>query len=151
MVEQRSEEPRCVGSIPTVWANTIVIFTMKITISELRQIIRSVVKENYGWPVEKEILPYGRATKIDVQNKHDPKNSQLIVPKGPNTKSKTMNESFQRITPRELTRWQNGDYSNITEDVEEETQDPCDACGALVNSSELSEVDGKFLCGDCNK
>lgn len=125
---------------------------LKMTITELRGMIRQLVKEErYGWPVEKEIIPVGDIKNVDTRtNPRDPKNATLSLPKGLNSRSKSIKESFQRISSRELNRWRSGDYT-IVEDLEEITQDPCESCGALVDSSELSEVRGRFLCLTCNK
>lgn len=120
---------------------------MKIRLSELRQIIRSVVKECYGWPVEREEPLYGVSAKMGAKNPSDPKNRNLKLPKGRNTRS-GMNESFQRISSRELAAWQSGNYEPINE--AEITQDPCDECGLMVNSDSLTEKDGMHVCEKCS-
>jgi hypothetical protein len=119
---------------------------MKIKISELRQIIRDVVNECYGWPVEKEESLYGVPNKMGAMNPADPKNKALKFPKGPNSRG-SMNESFQRITPRELAAWSMGNYEPINE--AEVTQDPCDECGMMVDSHTLTEKDGVHVCEKC--
>lgn len=60
---------------------------MKITESQLRQMIREVIAECYGWPVEKEEHLYGVKPELKKPNPADPKNSNLKFPKGLNTKS----------------------------------------------------------------
>lgn len=60
---------------------------MKITESQLRKIIREVIAECYGWPVEKEEHLYGVKPALDKANPKDPKNPNLVMPKGPNTRS----------------------------------------------------------------
>ena len=120
---------------------------MRIRLSELRQIIRSVVKECYGWPVEKEESLYGVPNKMGAKNPSDSKNKTLKLPKGPNTRS-GMNESFQRISSRELAEWQQGNYEPINE--AEKTQDPCDECGLMVNSDSLTEKDSSYVCEKCS-
>lgn len=54
--------------------------------SKIRQLIRKLVKECYGWPVDKEVPLYGVKGK-DTENSRDPKNADLKLPKGPNTRS----------------------------------------------------------------
>jgi RNA polymerase-binding transcription factor DksA len=120
---------------------------MKIRLSELRQIIRNVVKECYGWPVEKEEHLYGAPTKIDVQNPRDPKNSLVSMPKGPNSRS-GMNESFQKISQAELKAWKQGDYREINE--VDGSFDPCEGCGEMVPSNQLQQVEGKYMCQACS-
>jgi hypothetical protein len=119
---------------------------MKIKLSELRSIIRDVVRECYGWPVEKEHSLYGVPNKMGTKNASDPRNKNLKFPKGPNTRS-GMNESFQRITSQELAAWRQGNYDPITES--EQSQDPCDECGGMVYSETLTQKDGKYVCEKC--
>ena len=121
---------------------------MKLTESQLRRIIRGVVAECYGWPVEKEEHLYGKASKIDVQNPRDPKNSAVKLPKGPNSRT-NLGEAYQRPSQRELQAWSKGDYSELTEEV---NQDPCDDCDRMFPSTALTKVQGgKYVCGSCAK
>jgi formylmethanofuran dehydrogenase subunit E len=110
---------------------------MKIRLSELRQLIKTVVAECYGWPVETEIDLFGA-----LARKGDTK-----LPKGPNTRT-DIKESFQRVTSRELSAWKNGDYSEINESPDV-TEDPCDECGNMFPSDKLVEVEGKYMCQSC--
>lgn len=52
---------------------------MKVTISQVRKIIRETIAECYGWPVEKEEHLYGAKPSM--------KKDALKTPKGPNTRS----------------------------------------------------------------
>lgn len=119
---------------------------MKITLSELRNIIRDVVRECYGWPVEAEHSLYGTPNKMGTKNPTDPKNKNLKLPKGHNSRS-NMNESFQAISSRELSAWKDGNYDFVNE--AEETQDPCDKCGGLFPSTQLIRVESDYLCKGC--
>ena len=119
---------------------------MKIKLSELRNIIRDTIKECYGWPVEKEESLYNVPNKMGAKNATDPKNKALKLPKGPTSRA-SMNESFQRISSRELASWIKGDYEPINE--AEETKDPCDECGMMVSSASLTEKDGSYVCEKC--
>lgn len=69
---------------------------MKITESQLRQIIREAIVECYGWPVEKEEHLYGVKPDLKDVNPKDPKNPELSLPKGLNTKS-SINELRKMI------------------------------------------------------
>lgn len=60
---------------------------MKITEAELRQIICKTIVECYGWPVEKEEHLYGVKPALTASNPKDPKNPEIKMPKGPNTRS----------------------------------------------------------------
>ena len=115
--------------------------------SELRRIVRSIVKESYGWPVEREEHIFGARTKIDVQNPRDPKNTNIQMPKGPNSRDK-MAEGFVRPTQRELSAWKQGDYAydSLNEEAE---KDPCDGCGEMVPGDKLEQVEGKYMCQSC--
>ena len=119
---------------------------MKITILELRSVIRNVIRECYGWPVEKEQSLYGVPNKMGSTSPRDPKNKSLKLPKGPNSRG-GMNESFQRISSKELNAWSQGNYDQLTES--DETQDPCDKCGAMFASSQLMKVENEHLCNQC--
>lgn len=59
---------------------------MLITESQLRKVIRAMIIECYGWPVEKEIVLYGIEAKQE-ESPVDPKNVELKLPKGLNTRS----------------------------------------------------------------
>jgi len=52
----------------------------------LREVIRAMIIECYGWPVEKEIALYGIEVKQE-ESLADPKNVELKLPKGLNTRS----------------------------------------------------------------
>ena len=52
---------------------------------KIRQLIRKLVKECYGWPVEKEEPVYG-VKHPESKGGKDPKNSNLRLPKGLNSK-----------------------------------------------------------------
>lgn len=60
---------------------------MKITESQLRQIIREVIAECYGWPVEKEEHLYGVKTPMKDSPVRDSKNPELTLPKGPTSRT----------------------------------------------------------------
>jgi hypothetical protein len=125
---------------------------MKITESKLRRIIRTVIAECYGWPVEKVEHIFGQRSKIDVQNPRDPKNPAIKMPKGPNSAdvvALVVKEGFQRPTQRELAAWKEGDYGDLTEEV---VQDPCDGCDKMFPSTALTKTeDGRYVCGSCAK
>jgi hypothetical protein len=108
---------------------------MKITINELRKIVRSVVSECYGWPVESEAPLYGVKGTVGKPSKHDPKNSALRVPKGRNSR---MNESFTKISPREIAEWRKGNLGYIQEN-DEVTEGSCSECGGGMIEGECSE------------
>jgi hypothetical protein len=113
---------------------------MKITISELRQIIRQTIKECYGWPVEREMPLYNAPSNIGKPSQHDPKNSALRMPKGPNSRSSVMRESFNKITARELDQWKKGNWGFISESDEvSEGQESCSECGGNMIEGECSE------------
>ena len=120
---------------------------MKIKLSELRRIIRDTVKECYGWPVDKEEPLYGVSNKMSAKNPGGTKSKGLKLPKGPNTRS-NVNESFQKISTRELSAWQSGNYEPITE--ADEGTDPCDKCESMVPSSQLAKHEGQYLCKQCS-
>lgn len=54
---------------------------------EVRSLIRMLIRECYGWPVEKEEHLYGVKASMKSDNK-DPKNSSLKLPKGRNSRDK---------------------------------------------------------------
>lgn len=106
---------------------------MKITISELRQIIRDTIKECYGWPVAQEKPLYNVKGNIGAPSPHDPKNSALRYPRGKNSRS-TVNESFSRITSKELDQWRSGNWGYIQEANEDEDENnECSECGSMKN------------------
>jgi hypothetical protein len=111
---------------------------MKITISELRQIIRDTINECYGWPVESERSLYNAPKNIGKPSKHDPKNSALRSPKGPNSRSSVMKESFNKITARELEQWKQGNWGFISEGEDEK----CNECGATMVEDKCMECSG---------
>ena len=111
---------------------------MKITITELRKIIKGVVRECYGWPVESEAPLYGVKSTAGKPSQHDPKNSALRFPKGRNSR---MNESFTKISPREMAEWRKGNWGYIQESEEVE-EGSCSECGGGVVEGECSECGG---------
>jgi hypothetical protein len=124
---------------------------MRIKLSELREVIRSVVEESYGWPVASEMHLYGTPTKIDVQNPRDPKNSALKLPKGPNSRS-DMNEGFKRPTQKELAEWAKGNYDEVDEVSGD--ADPCEQCGEMTPSGSLTKTKNEagkesYVCQMC--
>lgn len=114
---------------------------MKITITELKKIIRDTIKECYGWPVESEKPLYNAPTNIGKPSKHDPKNSPMRMPKGPNSRG-VVKESFNKITARELAEWRNGNLGFIAEMDEAAT---CESCGASMEG--VQEGEGCSECG----
>jgi len=88
---------------------------MKIKLSELRKIIRSIVKENAS-------------------------SSKTLV-----------NETFQRITSKELAEWKKGNFDEIAEGDGE--SDPCERCNEMTPSKSLTKVKNddkeEFLCQSC--
>ena len=119
---------------------------MKLTESQLRSIIRDVISECYGWPVERTQDIYPGAKKSHVKHTSDPKNRNLKMPKGPNTRM-GLKESFQRITSKELAAWSAGNYDEINEDV---NYDPCEGCGEMFPATSMNvDESGKYLCGSC--
>lgn len=119
---------------------------MKLTESQLRNIIREVIAECYGWPVEHEREVYqGSKGRVKVHGK-DPRNPNLRLPKGPNSRT-GLKESFQRITPRELVAWREGNYEDIREEV---NYDPCDKCDQMFPALSLNkDGDDKYVCNTC--
>jgi hypothetical protein len=134
---------------------------MRVRLSELKKIIRSVVYECYGWPVEKEMPLYGVKSKSwGPENSVDPANKKLKLPKGDNTRSKkNLKESFNKITSRELAEWSAGNYGYINEDdqasddeenemseMDEMEEGSCSQCGGM---KEVDEVTGEASCSEC--
>ena len=137
---------------------------MRVRLSELKKIIRSVVRECYGWPVEKEMPLYGvKSNSWGAENPVDPANKKLKLPKGSNTKSKkNLKESFRRITSRELSEWSKGNYGYIQEsddppDLDENDdlmqamaealpEGSCSECGGM---KEVDNVTGEASCSEC--
>lgn len=130
---------------------------MKITISELRQVIRDVIKECYGWPVESEKSLYDAKSNMGSPSPHDPKNSALRFPRGSNTRNSLaksgtaakmvskavregvrggLNESFSKITAKELNQWQAGNWGYIHEESKADDPDveECSECGGMKDS-----------------
>jgi len=61
---------------------------MKIKLSTLRKVVRDTIAECYGWPVEKVEPLYGvQGEDLAAEAPRDPGNSNLKLPKGPNTRS----------------------------------------------------------------
>lgn len=144
---------------------------MRIRLSELKRIIRSVVNECYGWPVEKELPLYGVKSKSwGAENPVDPANKKLKLPKGSNTKSKkNLKEGFRRITSRELSEWSKGNYGYLQEndmdedgklgealpevdevdqmdEMDEMDEASCSECGGM---KEVDEITGEASCSEC--
>jgi len=99
---------------------------MKITLLELKRIIRETISECYGWPVESEKPLYNIRSNMGKPSKHDPKNS-------PMRRKGTLKESFSKITEREMAEWKKGNWGYISEtgkpdELDEEER--CDECGA---------------------
>lgn len=118
---------------------------MKITITELRQIVKSVVAECMGWPVESTKPLYGIGS--DAMGKpspYDGKNSPLRFPRGKNSRKK-MNESFSKITARELKEWQSGNWGFMHEDA---SSNECSQCGGMREMEGASPSEGMYEC-DC--
>jgi hypothetical protein len=122
--------------------------SMKITISELRQIIREVVVESFGWPVESTKPVYGiNSDNRGKPSQHDGKNSALRFPRGPNSKQKrSVNESFSKITARELKEWQSGNWGYLHEDSVNTTE--CSECGGVKTEPGGLMPEGMYEC-DC--
>lgn len=101
---------------------------MKITLLELRKIIRETISECYGWPVESEKPLYNVKSVIGKPSKHDPKNSPL-------RRGKSLKESFTRITEREMAEWRQGNWGYISETgkPEDEEVGECSECGASMS------------------
>ena len=55
---------------------------------EVRRLIRALIRECYGWPVEDEKHLYSSKTQ-KKSNPHDRQSDKLKLPKGLNTRSKT--------------------------------------------------------------
>jgi hypothetical protein len=108
---------------------------MKITLTELRRIIRNVVKECYGWPVESEKPLYNVRSRMGQPSEHDPKNSALRFPKGKNTRSR-VNESFSKISRRELEEWHKGNWGYIHES--DKVDEMCSQCGGMKTEEEAT-------------
>jgi len=115
---------------------------MKITITELKKIIRDTIKECYGWPVESEKPLYNAPTNIGKPSKHDPKHSPLRMPKGPNSRG-VVKESFNKITARELAEWRNGNLGFLHEDAMGQT---CESCGGTMEGM----AEGATTCEACS-
>jgi hypothetical protein len=141
---------------------------MRVRLSELKRIIRSVVYECYGWPVEKEIPLYGVKSKSwGPENPVDPANKKLKLPKGLSSKSKgvSLKESFNRITSRELQEWSRGNYGYLHEDGDPSSEDPLkemdldevshdpmdegDTCSECGGMKEYNEVTCESECSQC--
>lgn len=60
---------------------------MKITVNQLRHLVRGIIAECYGWPVADEKYLYGVKHTLKASNPKDPKNSEIRMPKGPNSLS----------------------------------------------------------------
>lgn len=58
-----------------------------VSVSELRRLIRDLIRECYGWPVADEKYLYG-VKPMQKSNPGDPKNPQIKMPKGLNTRSR---------------------------------------------------------------
>ena len=109
-------------------------------------IIREVIAECYGWPVEKEHDLYPGTKRVSTKNARDPRNKSLKLPKGPNSRT-NLKESFQRISSKELVAWREGNYGELSEDV---NYNPCDKCDKMFPSASLNkDADGKYVCGSC--
>ena len=109
---------------------------MKITITELRKIIRGVVSECMGWPVESTKPLYGVESSLGKPSPYDGKNSPLRFPKGKN--SRRMNESFSKITAKELSEWQSGNWGFVHEDAA--LYEMCEVCGGAINAKGNSVI-----------
>lgn len=66
---------------------------MKISEAQLRSMIRDIIQECYGWPVEKEEHLYDVKPELNVLDPKDPKNPEIKMPKGLNTRSSVNKES----------------------------------------------------------
>lgn len=66
---------------------TLTDIEMAGNIAEVRQLIRALVRECYGWPVEKEESLYG-VKHPKAPSRRDPKNSALKMPKGMSSRDK---------------------------------------------------------------
>ena len=126
---------------------------MRVRLSELKKIIRSVVYECYGWPVDKEIPLYGVKSKSwGAENPVDPANKKLKAPKGSNTKSKkNLSEAFRKITSNELSEWSQGNYGYLQEDHDEGGMDEDDMLDMNeMDKDELDEMyEGDSSCSEC--
>lgn len=60
---------------------TLADIEMTGNVAEVRQLIRMLIRECYGWPVEKERSLYG-VKHQRAKSKRDPKNSAVRLPKG---------------------------------------------------------------------
>lgn len=125
-----------------------IFMVMKITITELRQIIRSVVAECMGWPVESTKPVYGiNSNNMGKPSPHDGKNSALRFPRGPNSRQKkNVNESFSKITARELKEWQSGNWGFLQEDSANASE--CSQCGGMKIEADGPIPEGVYEC-DC--
>jgi len=54
---------------------------------EVRRLIRALIRECYGWPVEKEESLYG-VKHQNLKLRRDPKNAALKMPKGMSSRDK---------------------------------------------------------------
>jgi len=107
---------------------------MKITLLELKRIIRETISECYGWPVESEKPLYGVKSAIGKPSKVDPKNSPL-------RRKGTLKESFSKITTRELDEWRSGNWGYLSETgkpPEDEDKEKCNECGSGMNECDCS-------------
>ena len=104
---------------------------MKITLLELKRIIRETISECYGWPVESEKPLYNIKSSMGKPSKHDPKNSPL-------RRKGTLKESFSRITDRELAEWKRGNWGYIAETGKPEGDEgeKCEECGANMSEGD---------------
>jgi hypothetical protein len=103
---------------------------MKITLLELRRIIRETISECYGWPVESEKPLYNVKSVMGKPSKHDPKNSPL-------RQRGSLKESFSKITSRELDEWRSGNWGYLSEAA------GCEKCGG--------DMDKKGKCTKCKR
>ena len=97
---------------------------MKITLLELKRIIRETISECYGWPVESEKPLYNIRSVIGKPSKHDLKNSPL-------RRKVSLKESFSKITSRELDEWSSGNWGYLSEDASA----GCEKCGGEVGET----------------
>jgi hypothetical protein len=120
---------------------------MKITLTELKQVIREVIAECYGWPVESKKPLYGiNSDSLGKPSPHDGKNSALRFPRGPNSRQKgRVNESFSKITAKELKEWQSGNWGYLHEDA---VASECSECGGARADKNGMVPEGMYEC-DC--
>lgn len=117
---------------------------MKITISELKKIIRDTISECYGWPTETEKPLYGIKSNLGKSGQYDGKNSPLKYPRGKNSRNR-VNESFSKITAKELSEWQSGNWGFLQEDAM--TSEICEYCGGMkVENTNTVLPEGMYEC-----